>query len=262
MSLGIFSPYGRASGETGFLMVLARYLSRRGYGMVQLRCNGVLPTCGRDQLKAGGRQLMSCVECMNEQDQGTRWAELNTMDISGYFRPTDFLEHQRALSLCSIKELERFTADGVCVGEICASMMRSTTGGQEAASSDAMPDRGQRNILLQTARALNAFSRLTLEHAFDAFLTPAGDDFYLKSLAAVAERRGVRHFRFKWEAASLTMKITGALSGQEFKSNLFFDDVSAMRSNVESWPEEIQSQLKAVEMYLGITQQQLSLPII
>lgn len=257
MSLGIFSPYGRASGETGFLMVLSRYLLRRGYGMVQLRCNGVLPTCGRDSLKPGGRQLMSCVDCMIEQDQGVRWSELPTIDLSRSFRSSDFSDYQKALARCSVKELEQYSIEGIPVGPLCKSILANVTTDCEEQELGEL-----RNAVLLTARTVTAFLRLTQEHQFDGMLTPVGEDFYLKCFAAVVERRGIKHFRFKWDAASLSMRIFGALSGQEFRSNLFFDDVSAMRSNVESWPDEIQDQLKAVESYLGITQQQLSLPII
>lgn len=252
MSLGIFSPYGRASGETGFLMVLSRYLARRGYGLVQVRCNGCLPQCGRDALTRKGRQVMSCAGCMLEQDRGARWSGMPVIDLSCSFSSADLLAHQETLARHSVHELARFSTEGISVTDICEAELRR---GIE-------DERELRRLLLLAASALNAFSRMVQEHSFDAFLSPAGDDFFLKSLSAVAERRGIRHFRFRWDAARLSTRISGALSGDDFVSSLYFDDVSAMRSDVDTWPDEIRTQLRDVESYLGITQQQLSLPIV
>ncbi len=259
MSLAIFSPYGAVSKETGFLMVLARYLTARGYGVTMVRCNGVFSRCGRDRQHAGGRTFATCIDCMNEQNHVSQWGDFASIDLSPYIDGMDINDQQTRLAHFSPTTIDRFYCEGVRVSDVIA-------GAQSPAQLKLVSEKEElplapRDEMLLAAQALTASAKLISERPLDGLLIPVGDDFLLRSFAAAAEKKGVKIFRFKWNSEQMMMNISGGEYPTDFNSHLFFDDINSMRADVSSWPREIVIHLKEIEDYLGITQQQLSLPM-
>lgn len=259
MSLAIFSPYGSVPKEAGFLMVLSRYLEKRGYGVVSVRCNGVFSRCGRDELTNRPRTFATCISCMREQGRISAWGEFPTIDLSPYVDGQDCKEHQVRLAQSGSGATAKFMCEGIRVAEILAP--RKPTAPVLTVVPDSEPEVAKNDLLL-TAQAITACSKLLAAQSFDAVMIPESDDFLVQSMVRVAERRGVKLFRFRWDAENLKMNISGGQYTADFHSHLYFDDIGSMRADVTSWPNEILNHLKDVEEYLGITQQQLSLPIV
>lgn len=259
MSLAVFSPYGALSKETGFLMVLARYLSTRGYGVTMIRCNGVFPRCGRDRHLAHGRSFSTCIECMKEQDLISQWGGFSSIDLSPYLEGLDINEQQTRLAHFSSGTMDRFFCEGVRVRDVISQAPAAAP--LRVVSNDESPPPTPKEEMLLAAQALTACAKLISERVLDGLLLPVGGDFLLRAMAAVAEKKGIKIFQFKWNEAQMMMNISGGEYVHEFRSHLFFDDISTMRVEVETWPEEIRIHLKEIEEYLGITQQQLSLPM-
>jgi hypothetical protein len=187
---------------------------------------------------------------MRENDKNMHWAEIPSIDILPYLKCDDFLSLSQQTDKLSIQLLHTFTIEGVVIGEIIS----------EQALSQFPPDR-QVAVVLEAARLIKAFSTLLRERHFDGIFLPYGADLYIKSLALTAVKRGVRLFQLRWIPERHVMEINGGGEARTFYSELVFDQIDTLRSEVNTWPEEIRRRLEQVEEYLDITQQQLSLPM-
>jgi hypothetical protein len=249
MTIALFDPYGSSCPESGFLTVLARYLQQRGFSLTSLRCSGILTACAKLE-KIKTRSVLSCLDCMREHDKNMQWAEIPSIDISPYLKSDDFLSLSLQAGKLSIEQFHTFTIEGVSINEIIS----------EQALSQLSSDR-QVPVVLEAARLVKAFSSLLRERHFDGIFLPSGVDLYLNSLAVTALKRGVRLFKLRWIPERHVMEINGGGEARTFYSELVFDQIDSLRSEVNSWPEEIRRRLGQVEEYLDITQQQLSLPM-
>jgi hypothetical protein len=250
MTIALFNPYGSRSPESGFLVVLARYLNERGFSLTALRCSGILTACDRlDSLKKSS--VLTCLDCVREHDKNMGWADIPSTDLSPYFRSNDFLSLSHQVEKVSIARSLALNIEGVSVHEVVS----------EEVLSQLAPAR-QATVLLEASRLIKAFSCLLRERHFDGIFLPHGKDVYLKSLTAVAVKKGVRLFQLRWLPERHVVEINGSGESRNFYSELVFDHIDSLRSEVSSWPKEIRQRLGLVEEYLGITQQQLSLPIV
>ncbi len=113
MSLLIFTPYGSYSPETGLLFALARYLHSRGYGLINMRCNGALLSCGRDGNAANRRSVLTCIQCMNDSEAITRWAEIPSLDLSPLLSTAILRNTRKSWSMHSTDHLSRCSLMGL-----------------------------------------------------------------------------------------------------------------------------------------------------
>jgi hypothetical protein len=253
MSIALFAPYGSVSKETGFLVALGKFLGSRGYGVVNLRCNGVLSECGRDALNGTKRSLSSCINCINDNEVATNWAGVPSIELSPYLNFSEYEQYKDLISGLSQLDKDRFQVHGIKLSSLIG-----TSSSED--SSEAVKEFDKRFVT--TSRLISAFSQILATRRLDAILSIGSEDLLLKTFLSVVANRELTCFIFKWDSQKMLMKITTQKGSQAYTSELFFDDVSSMRQNVESWPEQVQKEFLSIEQFMGITQQQLSLPMV
>ena len=259
MSLLIFTPYGSYSPETGLLFALARYLHSRGYGLINMRCNGALLSCGRDGNSANRRSVLTCIQCMNDSEALTRWAEIPSLDLSPYIKHSDIEEYEEELVNAFYGSSQQMLVDGIELRSLIAPSEAYPAAGQA-------PELGSpkctRRDLIQKIRLIRAFGRVFQQHQVDAVLSLGQRDFVIDGLHKVAAMHKVQQYQFTWLPEKMVMTIASSVNAREYRSELMLDGVISMRGDVESWPEPIQQEFLAIEQYMEISQQQLSLPMI
>jgi hypothetical protein len=110
-------------------------------------------------------------------------------------------------------------------------------------------------------RVAAAGVRLFRERVFDALLIPDSPDLYIQAIRGAALRASVPIFLIRWNSIKRIMEIDGHGEARLLYSQLVFDQFETLRPEVETWPEDIHNKLREIESHLGLTQQQLSLPM-
>jgi len=252
MKTVFFAPYGRLHPEVGFLFVLARYLQPLTTDLMQLRCDGMLQHCGRDDALLRPRGLRSCFECMREQRDLAQWAGLPLRQLGMYLTPDEVRESEKWVMGLQAQEL--LTVEYLGLNLFQLSRLPAQSGG-------ALPEAVVRQRLLGTLRLCLSMRRFLSREQPRVVLYAHGDDSMSRVLDVQAARQQQEAFRFGLDSVGRSLQVRRRSDGAELTVPLVVEALDRVRTDVKSWPKELVSQLDEVLAFIGFGDTQLILPM-
>ena len=255
MKLALFAPYGINGHATGLMHLLANFLRPLCQEALEVRCNGIAKICDRDLSTGGARTLSSCMSCMHEQAALAEWSALSMHDLSQHLSPLEITDTVRWILGLKGSELRVAEFRGIRLFQLCA---ESVARREIALQNDTNLLSSHLISALQLALATQRFSRTERP---DLALVSGGNDFITSTFLSQAREAGIRCATFVWDEASRSVNINHPHKAESFPCDLVVDDVLSLRSDLKTWPKEIVKVLEQISMFLGVSPDQLALPI-
>ena len=261
MQVGIFSPYGASSEETGVLGLVGNYVKNMFEQVFVLRCNGIFSLCDRDAESGWRRSVQHCLRCMGEQARLALWANIACDDLSYYLQPEDVMETKRWVTSIPSDELTRVRYGDIEVFGLCERSFHQRCGIEQPDMHNASHEETARRLLLSALRMCLASDKFIHERKPDLMLLAGKDDFITNAFMnrANVRRRDVALFR--WDLASRSVRIKHPRRDEEFSCPLVFEDITSMRADTRTWPWELVKIVEDILVFLDLSGSQLSLPI-
>lgn len=274
MKVALFSPYGVTHTESGVLYLVANYLLKSGAEVVQLRCDGAVPACGRDPLGAGGRPLGSCARCMAEQRALSQWCGAKTRDLSSLIVPDDVMQSAKWIAAVPGEDLGRAEFRGVNLWQVCEREIQrrlpNSTPTRLSAGEGTRTGEGRvvesqraeslvRDLFTTFVHAAVAAERFITAYSPEISLVAGGDDVvtqaYVSQLRAL-ETDGaageVAVFSYDQSSESVVIEARGG-DGTEarYSTTLLLGGITAMRSDPRTWAPEVTAVVYEILTFLG-----------
>lgn len=261
MRIVAFSPYGTMSEETGAIYLLSRYLKEFHPGVAQLRCNGMFALCDRDGETGGNRTLLSCRNCIHEQNLLSQWGEFNTYELSRYLTPEDITRANYWIHTVAAKDLTRTKFEDVEPFKLGEELFYRRLQMQELDLENINHLKLLKQVITSALRATLAARHFISSVRPDLSLVAGGKDYIVASYIAEAERKGSKLSCFSWDLPSRSIVVTHPESGEVFNCPMVFDGLHRMRPDPKTWPVELTEMLGQLVDFLGIPTEQMTLPI-
>ena len=244
MTIGIFTPYGTFSQESGLLILLARYLHAfSGKSVEALLCNGAFSVCDRDEESNWSRKVSSCAECIFEQRSLSQWAGIKTRDLTQFLKPDEIRETENAHQ-SDLKELPEI---------IKGSFLRRY-------SSFDPNHRGHHQIakrLVVSAERMKMAMQNYIQQASLSYLCiSGGGDFLTQTARQVAEELHVPCSVFVWSLEDRGIRIFHPRKKAYLSCALMIPDARALRTDLSSWSAEVVGILKEITEFLEFSAHQ------
>ena len=251
MKLAIFSPYGSIHREGGLVYLVANYLAKNGADVVQLRCDGALPACGRDRRGDVARTPFQCARCMNEQVALAQWSGAHTRDVSTFLVPDDILKTAEWIQGVPTDALSRVEFRGVNLLEACASEFRMRW---EEFNLQALTEAQQfdvRALFVAYVRVAVASERF-IEQAkptitiLTSIHDPMAHAYLLQAKLAKLEASVV-----SFDPEEEAVVVESLASKERYMTKLVLEGITSMRSDPRTWGPEVTAVVHEVLTYLG-----------
>lgn len=261
MKIAVLAPFGSHSQESGLLYLLANYLHGTYPEVVQLRCNGMFSVCDRDIDNSWTRSVSSCFACIADQKALSDWSGLPVQNYSSYLLPEDIRDTKQWLSSVSAADLPRAEFRALPVFEVCRESFANRFGTGEYDSRNKNHEQFLRKLMLSAARASLTAQRYQRQYAPDLSLICGGRDFISSSFVTVSQgmQRDVSVLR--WNVGNRSIQITHPRQNDGYSCELVPEGVLGMRSDVKTWPRELNGIVQGILEFLGLSAGQLKLPI-
>lgn len=254
MNLVMFVPFGSLNQEAGVISMLARQTGMVLSSVTQLRCNGTFALCDRDVEAGWNRDLHACSRCLSEQAALGNWAEIGSLDLSGFLSSDEVLETRRwALGLPD-QDLITSRFRDLKVFDFCRSTFSSRFGSSELQPGNRNHVQFARRAMLASVRMCLATRRFNNRFMPDLTLVAGGDDFISRSFIEQSREQKKAVAVFRWEAAARAIKVYHPRSSEVYSCEFILQDITSMRSDVSTWPEELLQVTAELMSFLSIPQ--------
>ena len=115
--------------------------------------------------------------------------------------------------------------------------------------------------MLSAIRLALASARFSTMQMFDLALVAAGPDFISRTFIAQCKALGRPVAEFHWEVGTRAVTISHPEREQKFSVNFVLEDITSMRSDINTWPPELLQVVQDVLEFLDVSETQLTLPI-
>lgn len=251
MRLAVLSPYGTYHQESGLLYLVANYLAKRGAEVVQLRCDGALPACGRDVKYGEGRAPFTCLRCLSEQGALAQWAGIRSRDLSTFISPQDVLESSKWMSSIARSDLERVEFRGVRLWEACGSRIQAQVG--EVSPRDVTPAQEEeaRSAFLSYVYSVVASERFFAAWKPTMSFVISSTDPIARAYLTHARRGETEASVFTFDPSTESIVVELLSSGATYSTALILPEVTSMRSDPRTWAPELSAIVDELLSFLG-----------
>lgn len=261
MKIITHAPYAQASNEGGLIHLIANYLHVNFGEVSQLRCNGAFSLCDRDEETSWQRDMSSCLRCMNEQQSLASWSGIYTQDLSSYIHSDEILESRRWMFSVATDQLLRLSLKGINLSELCKESFAARCGVGEPDLMNKRHEQVLRRLLLSAARMCLAVRRFHRTFDPDLCLISGGRDFITRSFVKQSIELNKEIALFQMDLNERCIKIRKISTGKFYTSELMLSDVTTMRSDPRTWPQEVVRLIEDILTFLNVSQSQMSLPL-
>ncbi len=251
MKLSVFSPYGSFHRESGLLYLVANYLDKQGADVLQLRCDGALPACGRDKKYSTGRTPFSCLQCSGEQSALAQWAGVRSRVVSAALTPEDVLESAKWISAVSSKELDRLEFRGVRLWEVCRREVLERWDVETVAALSAAQERDLRNLYLSYVHTVVSSERFITTWKPTLSFVPMSQDVLSNAYLSQVRRLGGEAALFSYLPEEESILVESLSNGSQYKTTLILPDIIQMRSDPRTWAPELSAIVNEMLSFLG-----------
>lgn len=261
MKIGIFSPYGSSSEETGVLGLVGNYIKNMFEQIFVLRCNGLFSLCDRDGELGWRRNVQHCLRCMGEQGRLALWADLACEDLSYHLLPEDVMETKRWVTMLNVSDLGEASYGDIDVFQLCRRSFSQRCGADAPDPHNSAHDEVARRLLVSALRMCIATEQFLKARSPDLMLVAGEGDFITNSFVNAARTVKRPVAIFQWDLASRSVRVRHPVNGKEFSCPLVFEDVTSMRADTRTWPWELVKIVEDILVFLDLSSSQLALPI-
>lgn len=251
MKLAIFSPYGSFSRENGFMYLVANYLDKQGGEVVQLRCDGAVPACGRDKKHPTGRTPFSCLQCMGEQKSLAQWAGINSRDLSSYILPDDSLKSAQWISAIGKADLYRIEFRGVRLWDVCEQEFQARWNLEAADQLSMAQEMDLRALYVSYVHTVVSSERfLTSWKPTLNFVVSSSDPLSHAYLSQVRRLEGDAAL-FAYQAVEECITVESLATGSKYTTTLILPEATEMRADPRTWAPELTAIVNEMLSFLG-----------
>lgn len=252
MKLAIFSPYASLNRESGLMYLVANYLEKQGADVMQLRCDGALPACGRDRSHQSGRTPFACLQCMGEQKALAQWASAKSRDLSSYVVPDDALKSARWISSVGRSDLSRIEFRGVRLWEVCQREFQARwnlEGALETLSS--VQEQDLRSLYVAYVHTVVSSERFlsSWKPSFN-FVVASNDPLSQAYLSQVRRIDGDAAI-FAYSAANESIEVESLKTNTRYSTTLVLPSATEMRADPRTWAPELTAIVNELLSFLG-----------
>lgn len=251
MKLAVFSPYGVYGRESGVLYLVANFLLRQGAEGMQLRCDGAVRSCGRDQKHGWNRTLFSCSRCMAEQKATADWASLRAKSISSFLLPDDIQQSQKWISSLPREVLLQSEFRGVPLWDICKDEFIARFGEEEIDLRSQQQELALRDQYLSVVHAMVGIDRFVSTVNPTLHLIAGGKDSLSKAYKTIASRGRFEGALFWYDPQEEVIAVESLVSGARYNTKLILDNITGMRSEPKTWAPEVTAIMHEMLTFLG-----------
>lgn len=237
--------------EVGMMYLLANYLAKNGAEVVQLRCDGALPACGRDRRGAGVRSPFQCARCLNEQRALSAWAGVQCRDVSSFLVPEDVKKTIEWIEGVPGSALERVEFRGVNLWSVCFNELRMRWEELDVEALTHAQQSDMRNLYVAYVRVAVASERLIEQWKPDLTVISSIQEPMAHAYLLQAKLAGIDAAVCSYIAEEEVVVFESLVKKERYATSLVLEGITGMRSDPRTWGPEVTAVVHEVLTYLG-----------
>ena len=261
MKTVVFTPYGSASPETGVIYLLANYLTKGFPDIYQLTFNGICSISERDAEVDWKKDIESWFRCIADQKRLAHWSGIETLEFSPYLPCTEIEKTRRWILKLTDDQLAALDFNGLDLFPLVKDSFANRFGIAIPNVQNKLHIPYLRQLLLACLRTQHATERFVQMETPNLIFIAGGDDFITKGFVEATKNSSADVVVFRWRVNDRCVTVTHPRIEDDFKCPLVLEDIASMRSDYRTWPHEIITILKDIMGFIGISENQMALPI-
>ncbi len=253
MKIGVFSPYGTFSQESGLIYLLANYLKSSGTNTFQLRCNGFFPVCDRDSESGWKRTMLSCPSCARDQRSFAEWANIDSTELSMYLSPREVEQSYRFIADAKVAELLTLQYGPLSLFDACQQSFRTRFGYDTADIKNKAHVQYLQKAELGALRMCLATRRFFNNVEPTCILLAGGRDYLSQAFSAASQLSSRSVALFQWRIEERSVRIYHPWDKRVLSCELVLPNLDSIRSDCSTWLPEVVQILKEILEFLGIS---------
>ena len=251
MKLALFSPYGSFHREGGLLYLVANYIDKQGGDVVQVRCDGALPACGRDRKHLNGRTPFSCLQCMGEQRALSHWAGVKSRDLSSFIIPDDAQKSTQWISSVTKEELARVEFRGVRLWDVCGAEFGARWELESLNTLTPAQERDLRTLYVAYVHTVVSSERFISTWKPTLSFVVSSSDPLSQAFLSQLKKVGGEAAIFSYDQEQETIVVEALSNGSRYTTPLVLADVTEMRAEPRTWAPELTAIVNEMLSFLG-----------
>jgi hypothetical protein len=261
MTVLLHAPYALTHKESSMIYLLANYLRTINIDVSQITCNGVFSLCDKDEETGWKRQIDSCMGCSHSQKSLAEWSSIPDAELSKYLQPEEIILTRRVVNELSVSQLKSMSFGGIPIYDVCLESFRLRSGALAPDFNNKKHEQVFRRLMLSAVRMCAAVKRALNTIRPDMSLVASGQDFITRSFTEQSKLLKSRIFVFKMDLHERCIKVIDVLNDKVFTCPLLLNDVTSMRPDVNTWPQELKNMMLEISEFLDVSESQISLPL-
>ena len=243
MRIFINSYYGKQRKENNFSFLVGAHLKKIFPDVQQIVCDGFLEVCSRD--KNNLTSSKDCNYCIKEQGLFTKWTKLEILNLSEYLD---------ANAMSQINELVFGYRVETDQNNEYSSLYQSLLELEEFSK--------YKNKIFSTALSIHfALNKITSKLYPNIVVLSDSKDLITRSMIFSLKKKNIKYVVFDYDENLQAIIATRSNDQKIQKFDLVINDLLAIRSSQDSWPDEVTNILQSLVAFLGIKGTQLKLSL-
>jgi hypothetical protein len=251
MKVALCAPYGSLHKESGLLFLVANYLAKSGSDLVQLRCDGAVPACGRDRGAGVERSPFQCARCIGDQGSFASWAGASVRELSHEILPEDVMTAATWIQGVASGALERVEFRGVNLLSACRSELAMRWEALDFAALTEVQELDVRALFLSYVRMAVASERFLSRTRPNLALVSSIRDPLSHAFVLQAKQAQVDTVVGWYKAESQTVGLESLATRQSYSTSIVIEGLTTMRSDPRTWGPEITAMVHEALTFLG-----------
>ncbi len=251
MKVALCTPYGSLHKESGLIFLVANYLAKNGADVIQLRCDGAVPACGRDRGAGAVRSPFQCAQCMGDQGSFASWAGASIRDVSCEILPDDVMTAAMWIQSVDSGALERIEFRGVNLWSACRSELATRWESLDLAALTEVQELDIRDLFLSYVRMAVASERFLARTQPSLALVSSIHDPLSHAFVLQAKQAKIDTVVGWYKPESQTVGIESVATRESYATSIIIEGLTSMRSDPRTWGPEITAMVHEAVTFLG-----------
>lgn len=251
MKVAVCAPYGSLHKEGGLIFLIANYLAKQGADLVQLRCDGAVPACGRDRGEGVARSPFQCAQCMGDQGAFASWAGASVSELSSEILPEDVITATTWIQGVASEALERVEFRGVNLWSACRSELATRWDGLDISALTDVQELDIRALYHAYVRMAVASERFLARTQPKLALVSSIYDPLSHAFVLQAKQANIDTVVGWYKPESQTVGIESLATRESYATSILVEGLTSMRSDPRTWGPEITAMVHEALTFLG-----------
>lgn len=233
------------------MYLVANYLAKNGAEVVQLRCDGALPACGRDRRGGGVRSPFQCARCLNEQRSLSGWAGAQCRDISSFLVAEDIKKTVEWIQGVPANALQRVEFRGVNLWSACGNELQMRWDEIDNSALTHAQQNDLRNLYVAYVQVAVASERFIEQWKPDLTVLSSIQEPMAHAYLLQAKLAGVDASVCSYVPDEEAVVFESLANRERYSTSLVLEGITGMRSDPRTWGPEVTAVVHEVLTYLG-----------